>query len=78
MARILFKVKCEKGHNTNALIWEGQSIQSYIEDKKCNSCGSPLQLSKWLEQILYHKLLIHRIMLQQKFIKQYETVGIQW
>ena len=46
MARTLFKVKCDKGHKANALIWEGQSIQRYIEDKKCNSCGSPLQLSK--------------------------------
>jgi hypothetical protein len=42
MESVLFKIKCEKGHNANALIWEGQTIQNYIESKKCNSCGSTL------------------------------------
>jgi hypothetical protein len=47
MTSTLFKIKCDKGHKANALIWDGQTIQNYIESKKCNSCGSPLhQLSK--------------------------------
>ncbi len=47
MTSTLFKIKCDKGHKANALIWEGQTIQNYIESKKCNSCGAPLhQLSK--------------------------------
>lgn len=47
MTSMLFKIKCEKGHKANALIWEGQTIQNYIAGKKCNSCGSTLhQLSK--------------------------------
>lgn len=47
MTSRLFKIKCEKGHRSNALIWDDQSIQNYIESKKCNSCGSLLhQLSK--------------------------------
>ena len=47
MASMLFKIKCEKGHKANALIWDGQTIENYIADKKCNSCGALLhQLSK--------------------------------
>ena len=42
MVSVLFKIKCEKGHKSNALIWDNQSIESYISSKKCNSCGSPL------------------------------------
>ena len=45
MAGTLFKVKCDKGHKANALIWDDQSIQNYIESKKCNSCGSTLHES---------------------------------
>jgi len=40
MTSTLFKVKCEKGHRANALIWDEETIQNYIESKKCNSCGS--------------------------------------
>lgn len=47
MTSMLFKIKCEKGHKANALIWDDQTIQNYIASKKCNSCGSALhQLSK--------------------------------
>jgi len=47
MTSMLFKIKCEKGHKTNALIWDDQSIEKYLESKKCNSCGSALhQLTK--------------------------------
>lgn len=47
MASTLFKIKCERGHKANALIWDGQTIENYIEGKKCNSCGAILhQLSK--------------------------------
>ena len=47
MASMLFKIKCEKGHKANALIWDGQTIEDYIASKKCNSCGALLhQLSK--------------------------------
>lgn len=47
MTSTLFKIKCEKGHKSNALIWDEETIQNYIESKKCNSCGSPLhQISK--------------------------------
>lgn len=47
MTSTLFKIECEKGHKANALIWDGQTIQNYIDVKKCNSCGSSLhQLSK--------------------------------
>ncbi len=42
MSSTLFKIKCEKGHKGNALIWDGQTIQNYLEHKKCNSCGSLL------------------------------------
>ena len=42
MTSMLFKLKCEKGHKSNALIWDNQSIESYISSKKCNSCGSKL------------------------------------
>jgi len=42
MTSMLFKIKCEKGHKANALIWDEQTIQDYIANKKCNSCGSPL------------------------------------
>ena len=47
MSSILFKIKCEKGHKGNALLWGEETIQKYIESKKCNSCGSPIhQISK--------------------------------
>ena len=47
MTSMLFKIKCEKGHKANALIWDGQTIENYIESKKCNSCGAIVhQLSK--------------------------------
>ncbi|MEX2193568.1 MAG: hypothetical protein WD717_09370 [Nitrosarchaeum sp.] len=47
MASMLFKIKCEKGHKANALIWDDQTIENYIKSKKCNSCGALLhQLSK--------------------------------
>ena len=53
MTSTLFKIKCEKGHKANALIWDGQTIQNYIESKKCNSCGALLhqiiKLDKKLE-----------------------------
>ena len=42
MTSMLFKIKCEKGHQANALIWDDQSIEKYIQSKKCNSCGSRL------------------------------------
>ncbi len=40
MTSILYKIKCDKGHIANALIWDDQTIQNYIQSKKCNSCGS--------------------------------------
>ena len=47
MSSTLFKIKCEKGHKGNALLWGEETIQKYIESKKCNSCGSPIhQVSK--------------------------------
>lgn len=47
MYSTLFKIKCEKGHKGNALLWGEETIQKYIESKKCNSCGSPIhQISK--------------------------------
>ncbi len=47
MASTLFKIKCEKGHKGNALLWGEETIQKYIESKKCNSCCSPIhQISK--------------------------------
>jgi len=42
MAGSLYKIKCDKGHMANALIWDDQTIQNYIQSKKCNSCGSSL------------------------------------
>lgn len=42
MYSTLFKIKCEKGHKGNALLWGEETIQKYIESKKCNSCGSPI------------------------------------
>jgi hypothetical protein len=42
MTSTLYKIKCDKGHITNALIWDEQTIQNYIQSKKCNSCGSTL------------------------------------
>lgn len=42
MSSTLFKIKCEKGHKGNALLWGEETIQKYIESKKCNSCGSPI------------------------------------
>lgn len=42
MTSTLFKIKCEKGHRANALIWDEETIQNYIKSKKCNSCGSPI------------------------------------
>lgn len=47
MSSTLFKIKCEKGHKGNALLWGEETIQKYIESKKCNSCGAPIhQISK--------------------------------
>jgi hypothetical protein len=42
MNHALFKVICEKGHKANALMWNDQSIEEYIKNKKCNSCCTTL------------------------------------
>ncbi len=43
MGLTLFRLVCRKGHPSNAVIWEGQSVEEYVRGKRCNSCCSELE-----------------------------------
>ena len=78
MTRTLFKIKCEKGHKSNALIWDEETIQNYIESKKCNSCGSPLHQypNKNLDNLKKYQVILNKIIfphlswIQKKILKK--------